>query len=507
VSFGDEEEINLPVYQRLVGSIVSKHSRVAIMRRVGRMERGADPSAFAIGRAAKEARSTLLELNPALSASRPAGGILVAAIIALTGAAVLGAVGVGALQWAWQTAIWLFAAFGAMRAIACCVPLAKTSLPQAGEPLDVVPVWSILIALYKEADSVPSLLEALSKLDWAKDQLDIIFACERDDTATLEALVSLQSTHAFRIVRVPAGGPRTKPNALQTALPFVRGRFVTVYDAEDRPDPSQLRAAFHAFINGTENLAVVQAPLVTWNHTESWIARQFALDYAVWFRVVLPALSHITGVLPLGGTSNHFRTDALRASGGWDPYNVTEDADLGIRLGRLGYQAGLISPPTYEEAPPRLGAWIKQRGRWIQGHIQTLSVHARQPITLAKALKWQGLFGFLVGLGLGPLSATFVLPMTLCLVLGLFSGSSGQFNFPALATIGLGLLGHLLTSGVGAYRDGRLALLTACFTLPLYHCLQSVSACRAIWRVVFTPSIWDKTDHGCAARKRVVAGH
>jgi glycosyltransferase XagB len=484
---------------------VSKRARLAVARRLGRVERTADPSGFAIGRAAKEARATLYAMNPSFSAKHPAGRVMVAVMLIFTIAAVSGALGIEGLAGVWGVSIWLFAALGLLRAMACLVPQTKETLPVSPDHMDVVPVWSILIALYDEADSVPSLLTALSKLDWSHDQLDIIFACERDDAATLQALSKLQNTYAFRIVRVPAGGPRTKPNALQTALPFARGRFVTIYDAEDRPDPAQLRAAFQAFINGPANLAVVQAPLVAWNHTESWIARQFALDYAVWFRVLLPALARISHVLPLGGTSNHFRIDALRQSGGWDPYNVTEDADLGIRLGRLGYRSALISPPTHEEAPPRIGAWIKQRGRWIQGHIQSFSVHTRQPVSLAKALTWRGLFGFVVGIGIGPLSAAMVLPMVVSIIVPTVLAHQHPLTLEALVWMGVGLSGHMLTCAFGAYRDGRLSLLRACLTLPLYHCLQTLAASRAFWRVVFTPSVWDKTDHGGAARERTRA--
>jgi glycosyltransferase XagB len=428
---------------------------------------------------------------------------MVALMCALVVAAILGSVGVDALAPAWTFVVSVFAGVGIMRALACAVPPPDAKSPQSGQDASIAPPWTILIALYDEADGVPSLLNALSKLAWKDDELDVIFACEHDDASTLLALTAVQAEHGFRIVRVPNGGPRTKPNALQTALPFARGRFISVYDAEDRPDPAQLRAAFDAFVHGPPNLAVVQAPLVAWNHNESWIARQFALDYAIWFRVMLPALSRLSGVLPLGGTSNHFRADALRQAGGWDPYNVTEDADLGIRLGRLGFCAQLISPPTWEEAPPRIGAWIKQRGRWIQGHIQTVSVHARQPIALAKGLGWRGLFSLALGLGVGPLSALCMVPLSACLILRAVQQGTSPFEPVTGAILVLGVTGHLLACAVGAYRDGRLSLLSACLTLPIYYCLQTLSACRAVWRVVFTPSIWDKTAHGCAARKGV----
>jgi glycosyltransferase XagB len=483
---------------------MSKRAREAHVRRHARADKLSDPSDFAIRGSAKAARQTLAEESPHLSAKFPAGRVMVALLIVVTFTATTGAFDAASFGMVFVGLTAFFAILGCLRFLACLLPHHQSSLPHKADTTDIQPVWSILIALYDEADSVPSLLEGLSKLNWAPDKLDIIFACEQCDNATLSALKEAKNQYGFRIIRVPEGGPRTKPNALQTALPFAKGRFITVYDAEDRPHCDQLRAAFHKFANGPSNLAVVQAPLVTWNHSESWISKQFALDYAIWFRVILPALTRITGVLPLGGTSNHFRRDALLISGGWDPYNVTEDADLGIRLGRLGYCAGMIDQPTFEEAPPRIGAWIKQRGRWIQGHIQTVSVHLRTPVSLAKAMGWRGLMGFVIGLVIGPMSAVFTLPLSVSLIISMAINPSVALQPACLIGMAISVFGHVWACFVGAKRDGRWSLLTACFTLPCYFALQSLSACRAMWRVVFTPSVWDKTDHGCAARKRAL---
>jgi glycosyltransferase XagB len=480
----------------MVGLFVSVH-----LRRLHPVGSARDPKTHDLNkrnieRAALRARSELAERRPLLSACKPAGRIAVSIMFGLTLATICGTLGLDVFQNVTLLASLVFAALGLMRACTCFFPAQPLQTYDGTKLLDIMPTWTILIALYREADSVSSLLTALSKLEWAKDRLDIIFACEHDDAQTIDILKQHQKTSGFRIIRIPAGGPRTKPNALQTALPFVHGRFITIYDAEDRPDPQQLRAAFEAFLKGPPNLAVVQAPLVTWNHAESWIARQFSLDYATWFRVILPAFAHLSGLIPLGGTSNHFRTDVLRKVGGWDPYNVTEDADLGVRLGRCGYKAALIAPPTFEEAPPRVSAWVKQRGRWIQGHIQTFALHLRAPATLWRDIGWRGLLAFFLGLGIGPMSALLVLPFMFSCLVAVSAGRGEGMWLP----LGLGLLGHLGTSIVAAKRDGRWALLTCILTLPAYHCLQSIAACRAIWRVLFTPAIWDKTDHGSAAR-------
>jgi glycosyltransferase XagB len=479
-----------------VGFTVSKRNRYELANGWSHRQRARDPSIGSIDQAGLQARDVLWRSNPLLSAKAPAGRVLVLVITIMTILTALGALGIDGLQWVWLATSFAFGTLGLLRACACVFPpLRGPTFDEKSHP-QAAPIWTILIALYDEADSVPSLLASLAQLKWARHRLDIIFACEADDAETLDVLVAEQARYDFRIVRVPIGGPRTKPNALQTALPFARGRFLTVYDAEDRPHCGQLRAAFQAFLSGPPELAVVQAPLVTWNHNESWIARQFALDYAIWFRVILPALTRLSGLLPLGGTSNHFRTQILRQVGGWDPYNVTEDADLGVRLFRQGFSAGLIAPPTFEEAPPRMSAWVKQRGRWIQGHMQTFSLHLRAPCRLGRDIGWRGLVAFFIGLGIGPMSAMIFVPSLIGLVGSLAQGENPYIWF----AFAIGLLGQLVAATLACHRDGRWQLMSCVLTLPLYCGLQTLAACRAMWRVVFTPSFWEKTDHGCAAR-------
>lgn len=167
---------------------------------------------------------------------------------------------------------------------------------------------------------------------------------------------------------------------------MARGEFVCVYDAEDRPHPLQLQASVLAFEDGGAALACVQAPLVIDNHAASWISRQFAAEYAIQFREILPMLARLNLPLALGGSSNHFRIEAVRAAGGWDPHNVTEDIDLGFRLARDGWRGGVIAPPTWEEAPIKLGAWLTQRTRWVKGHLHTWLVLMRNPFRTAREM-------------------------------------------------------------------------------------------------------------------------
>jgi cellulose synthase/poly-beta-1,6-N-acetylglucosamine synthase-like glycosyltransferase len=341
-------------------------------------------------------------------------------------------------------------------------------------------------------------LNALDKLDWPKEKIDLVFACEADDSETLAALNLRRHSYRFRIIAIPTGGPRTKPKALQTALPFCRGRYLTVYDAEDLPASGQLREAWRAFRNGPTNLAVVQAPLVIWNERESWISRQFALDYAIWFRLILPGLVRLSHFLPLGGTSNHFDITHLRAVGGWDPFNVTEDADLGARFARLGLTANLIRSPTYEEGAPTFAGWVRQRGRWIQGHIQTVSVHLRTPGRLTIQLGGFGLLAFLLGLTTGPLNAAILFVSALLAIGQTLAGQSDQVLLWVLSMA----LSQAVVGMAAVLRDGRNSLWIACFALPLYQACQVPALFRAIWRIYLSPSIWDKTKHGAEARPR-----
>jgi hypothetical protein len=228
---------------------------------------------------------------------------------------------------------------------------------------DDVPLYSIIVALYREARSVPGLVAALASLDYPKERLDIKLVVECDDMETRLALDLMDLGAPFEIVVAPTAGPRTKPKALNAALPFARGRYVAVFDAEDRPEPQQLRIALSAFEAGDPSLACVQARLTIDNTADNWLTRLFTAEYAALFDVFLPGLAAWRMPLPLGGTSNHFRTTTLRTLGGWDPYNVTEDADLGIRLARAGYHTMLVQSSTYEEAPAGLGAWIRQPTR------------------------------------------------------------------------------------------------------------------------------------------------
>ena len=272
------------------------------------------------------------------------------------------------------------------------------NLSPRDESDDELPMYSVIAALHREAAVVDQLLSAIERLDYPTEKLDVIVAVEADDHGTRAAITARKHRIPIVVVPVAPAALRTKPKALNVALPFARGVFTVIYDAEDRPERNQLRRALQAFRSAGNDLACVQARLCT-DTKMTWLSRYFSAEYAGHFDIFLPRLAALGLPLPLGGSSNHFRTATLREVGGWDPHNVTEDADLGMRFARFGYRSGVIDSTTYEEAPTRIGAWLGQRTRWFKGWMQTWLVHMRKPGHLFRELGCAGFltFQFVVG--------------------------------------------------------------------------------------------------------------
>ena len=372
--------------------------------------------------------------------------------------------------------------------------------PPAPGPL---PVLTVLCPLYKEAAVAPDLVAALQRLDYPPHLLDVKLILEADDEATIAAIAALDLPDFCALVIVPTAAPRTKPKALNYALAFAHGDIVTVFDAEDRPHPSQPKAAIAAFAAGGAGLACVQAPLRVDNAASAWIARQFAAEYAFQFAALLPFLARLGLPFPLGGTSNYFRLSALRACGGWDPYNVTEDADIGYRLARQGWRMGAVTPPTMEEAPVTFGAWRRQRTRWIKGHLQTWLVLMRNP---AGAMKEPGLVGFAamqIALGGGLLAAFLHGPIALALVAAILApGWASGWTLSPLdaAFVAAGYATGLIAVVIGALCARQPSVALAAVTAPLYWPLASWAALCALGELVLKPHYWAKTAHGLSAR-------
>jgi glycosyltransferase XagB len=417
---------------------------------------------------------------------------------------------IGGLAWALIAApVITFTAlhFGALALFACAILwrlIAASNLTRLlwrlADP-GRFPTYTILCPLYREANVAHDLVAALSQIDWPKEALDIQLLVESDDADTVAAALAASVAPHIDVVIIPACTPRTKPKALNVGLARARGEFIVVFDAEDRPHPQQLRAALAAFEDGGEDLACVQAPLSIDNADASWIARQFAAEYAIQFREMLPLLARVGLPLPLGGTSNHFRTQALRGSGGWDPFNVTEDADLGYRFARDHLRAGVIGPPTLEEAPVTLGAWLNQRTRWIKGHLQTWLVLMRDPIRTAREMGL-GAFGSMQLVFAGGLIAAFAHgPLAFIVLTAMLS----PYDLLTTADFTLALSGYcvaIFAALTASALSGNLSHARAALTMPLYWPLSTLAAFRALWELTFRPHHWSKTTHGVSQRRR-----
>jgi cellulose synthase/poly-beta-1,6-N-acetylglucosamine synthase-like glycosyltransferase len=381
-------------------------------------------------------------------------------------------------------------------------------------PDDELPVYTVLVPVFHEANIVNGLVEHLRELDYPQEKLEILLLMEEEDTETLEAARAAQPPDIVKFVVVPKGRPQTKPRACNMGLVFSHGEFLVIYDAEDRPEPGQLREAVAAFRAGGEELVCVQARLNYFNARENLLTRMFTLEYSWWFDYMLPGLDALRLPIPLGGTSNHFRTAVLRRLGGWDAWNVTEDADLGLRAAAEGYTVGVIPSTTYEEACGRYWPWIRQRTRWIKGYMQTALVHTRRPVETARAAGVRGVVGLLL-LVLGTPVIFLLAPIMWLITLVWLTHFAGAPEIPdllpgpmeAVGAINL-IVGNAMMVTLNALAVGRRRihhLLPYALLNPLYWCLHYVAAWRALYQLVRNPFHWEKTPHGLTSQRAVLA--
>ena len=377
-----------------------------------------------------------------------------------------------------------------------------------------MPMYTILVPLYRETEVLPHLVDSLVSLDYPKEKLEVLLLLEEDDADTLAAVDEISLPPYFHKVIVPDTYPKTKPKACNAGLERAKGKYLVIYDAEDRPDKEQLKKAILAFRKSRENksqkppdFACFQAKLNFYNPRQNLLTKLFTLEYSFWFELMLPSLVVLGAPIPLGGTSNHFRTDILKRLGGWDAYNVTEDCDLGIRLKRAGYEVGMIDSVTWEEANSRLGNWIRQRSRWLKGYMQTYFLHLRQPFKLLRELGFSSFIHFHMMIGAGPL---------LCLINPIFWGmfwfhlATGSVFIERLFTgviLYLGTFSLFIGNFAFIYLNIYAALVRKDFDLvkygflsPISWGLMSFAALKAALQLFRKPHYWEKTQHGLTSK-------
>ena len=382
-------------------------------------------------------------------------------------------------------------------------------------PDDELPVYTVLLPVYNEPSIVHNLIEGVGRLEYPKDKLEILLLVEEDDIATQRAMEGVE-LESVRVVRVPHSEPKTKPKACNygMASPGLRGEMVTIYDAEDIPDPLQLRKAVAAFADLPPQVGCLQARLGYFNEKQNLLTRWFSLEYDQWFGIMLPAVQAAGCVIPLGGTSNHMHTGVLRAIGGWDEFNVTEDADLGVRLARHGYHTRILDSVTLEEANSDVLNWIRQRSRWYKGYLQTMLVHLRQPVTLWSEIGGKGILRLI--------NMTSAVPIVNVINLLFWSTMATwvlgrphliEMAFPSLTYytyLVMYLVGAPLSVYIGLIVVQRLDkpyLWWAAALIPLYWMLQSIAAMKAIFQLLTRPHFWEKTVHGLSSTHPAPLAH
>ena len=358
---------------------------------------------------------------------------------------------------------------------------------------EALPIYSILIPVYHEANMMAHIARSLAAIDYPHDRLDVLILIEADDSETREAAERISWPAFVRLLTVLAEGPKTKPRACNFGLAHARGTLVVIYDAEDQPHPRQLRDAARRFHNALPDLACLQAPLIIDNHKNKWLAAMFALEYRLLFTRFLPVLANCGCIIPLGGTSNHFRVDVLRKTGAWDSHNLTEDADLGMRMAYFGYRSEMITPPTFENAPHGLKIFLRQRIRWQSGHIQTISVHLRQPL---RAMRSAGVFNY-----------TFFILVLLCrltnpiahmFVIGYLLTASATVGFltPSLIRVSAFVyLFYFTLAYLALGENSRHMRLIYLLSLPAYWLLIAPATLIALYRMARGQMAWMKTPH------------
>src|SRR6266581_3402829 len=368
------------------------------------------------------------------------------------------------------------------------------------------PQYTILCPLYHETIVVPQFVRAMQALDYPTDRLQILLLTEEDDVETRKALQAMHLPGHFNIVTVPDGQPRTKPRACNFGLLQATGEYVVIYDAEDLPHPLQLKKAVLTFANHGSDLACVQAKLNYYNTNQNLLTRWFSAEYSLWFDLILPGMQRTKLPLPLGGTSNHFRTQVLRRAGAWDAFNVTEDCDLGLRLASTSLKTTMLNSTTYEEANSQVRNWIRQRSRWIKGYLQTYLVYMRHPLDYLRQGRLREFLSLQLVIG-GKTAVLFVNPLmwALLAIYILFRpivGDVYQALFPTpvfyMGTLCLSFGNFLYTYSylVGCMKRRQYSLIKWALFIPIYWVMMSIAASLALFQFIFKPHYWEKTKHG-----------
>lgn len=380
------------------------------------------------------------------------------------------------------------------------------SVDLADKPESFWPKYTILCPLYKEANILKNYVANMAALDYPKNKLECLLLLEEDDLETIEIAKNLELPGFFTLIIIQGSYPKTKPRACNIGLEYATGDYIVIYDAEDRPDKDQLKKAVLLFENSGQEIGCIQAKLNYYNPTQNFLTKMFTSEYSLWFDLILPGLQAINAPIPLGGTSNHFRTKDLKQLGGWDAYNVTEDCDLGIRLKEAGYKTLILKSTTWEEANSEIKNWIRQRSRWVKGYFQTFLVHTRKISYMVRKMGFLNFLYFALLIGFLPVTCL-INPFLWITTISYFAfrpviGSViEQFYppyllYPAVLCLVLGNFLYVYNYLIGTSKRGFDNLTKYGLLMPVYWIMISIAGWYAILQLILKPHYWEKTKHG-----------
>jgi cellulose synthase/poly-beta-1,6-N-acetylglucosamine synthase-like glycosyltransferase len=237
--------------------------------------------------------------------------------------------------------------------------------------------FTVMLPVRHEEDVIQTTIERVVRSNYPLSLLEVVVICSPDDSGTIakaQQKIAQLRRQGIDNVRVIAykGKPINKPHGLNACLRVTRNELVTIFDAEDDIHPDIFNVINTVFLK--EKVAVVQAGVQLMNYESTWYSVLNVLEYFFWFKSRLHYHTKL-GMTPLGGNTVFFTRDVLERVGGWDEQDLTEDADIGIRISLLGEPMRVIYDDRYvtrEETPPTISQFIKQRTRWSQGFLQTL---------------------------------------------------------------------------------------------------------------------------------------
>jgi len=374
---------------------------------------------------------------------------------------------------------------------------------------DELPVYTVLIPVFKEPEVIGILIDAIKKFDYPQSKLDIILLLEEVDDITLKAAKEANPPANWRFLIVPKAQPQTKPKACNYGLYFARGKYLVIFDAEDIPEPDQLKKAYLAFNESDESYICFQGALNYFNRNQNLLTKLFTLEYSYWFDYMLPGLYSLNLPIPLGGTSNHFDVEKLKKIGGWDPFNTTEDADLGIRASAENYKVGIIRSTTFEEANSKIWNWIRQRSRWIKGYMQTTLVYNRHPLKMLKTLGLKKFLSFQLFIGgtpliflINPILWAFFIIWIIFRPEFLTSLFSPELLYISLFNFLIGNFLGIYMNMLGAFRRNYYKLIPVALLNPFYWLLHSFASYKALSQLLTKPHYWEKTVHGLSKSEK-----